>query len=502
MNGPGITEDSALCRALSGEAGRAFARDVLPGYLPAQRWFGAKEARIGDVDLTSFCAMDEGDAALCIADVALPGGAQRYFLPLTARTDDAARHRIGRLPDGPALFDGAADMTLARGLLQAMRDGQTVMGPQGGVRFEGEGIPPAAQMDTPTPLAAEQSNVSIAFGRQVVLKVYRRLRAGPQPDVEVSRHLTRAARFAHAPAWLGSATLEPKDGEATTLAAAFAYAPNRGDAWSHFTSRLDAVVARRAGPADLAEDAALCRLLGQRTGGLHRALAAETADHAFAPVPVTRADLAAWTAEALADIDDALGMIAPVARTPGALAAVAGDVMARGPVLKARIERVASAAPSGLRTRIHGDYHLGQVLVTPDDDFAIIDFEGEPRRDLAARRAKMSPLRDVAGMLRSIDYAARSAVLRAAQSGADPADAAARADDWHAAASRAFMAGYRDEMAGCAAAPEAALETALLELFLLQKAVYEVSYELSNRPDWAVVPMAGVLKLADAMSAP
>ncbi|WCR10839.1 hypothetical protein JHW45_17705 [Paracoccus stylophorae] len=486
------TAGDDLCATLNGEAGRELVRDALQAYLATRRWFGAKESRIEGVDLTCAAAMQRGRAALCVADVALAGGVQRYFLPLTAGRDAEGADIIGHLPDGAALCDGGTDMALAGDILHAMRDGALLEGDGGAVRFEGAGIPP--DTETPRPLAAEQSNVSIAFGRDVILKIYRRLRAGPQPDVEISRHLTCAAGFAHAPAWLGSATLTGAGQEPTTLAAAFAFVANRGDAWSHFARRLDAAIAGDAGPADMADDAALCRLLGVRTGGLHQALAKTTDDPAFAPVAVTQDDLKSWVAEAAADVEETWRMIAQAAAGSGALADLAGDLVAARPALDAKIARVARLAPSGWRTRIHGDYHLGQVLVTEGGDLAIIDFEGEPRRDLAARRAKMAPLRDVAGMLRSLDYAARAAVLRAD----DPKAAAPVADAWHAAAAQGFLAGYRSEMARSDADPDAPLAAALLDLFLVQKAAYEVAYELSNRPDWAVVPMAGLLNLANA----
>jgi len=240
---------------------------------------------------------------------------------------------------------------------------------------------------------------------------------------------------------------------------------------------------------------ALVRTLGKRTAQLHAALARRTGDDAFDPEPVQATDIPLWVKQVR---DDALATMDMLAqhreRLPEPLQADALAVFAAGPKLMQRVERYAQHPSRGFKTRYHGDYHLGQVLVA-HNDFVIIDFEGEPARSMAERRSKHSALRDVAGMLRSFDYAMHSAVQSYVTERPDArATVTALAHQWRVDAQEAFIAGY-DEVAGPAGLPTGAAERRrLLELFVLEKAAYETSYEMDNRPDWLGIPLLGLLE--------
>ncbi len=465
-----------VLHALTGEWRAPLERDLLPRFLAAQRWFGAKDQSIQGVSLEPLAEMTP-DCALCAVHLALSGESQRYFLPLAMRPDSAGAGAVAEIAEGRALVDGVRIPEVARAILDAMRAGRVLRAGQGELRFEGTQALGETVAGAPRLLDVEQSNASVLFGQEIILKIYRRLRHGVQPDVEMARHLTRTGGFAQTPAYLGSAALHEGD-DVTVLAAAFAFVPNRGDAWSYLTGLL--------AQADVAPDTGtdLIRRLGQRTGDLHRALARPGGAEAFAPEPIAAADLAAWAAEAQEDLAAALNLL-EAADLDRRAAPLARRVLAAREDLSNRIGRVADLAPSGQRTRIHGDYHLGQVLVT-EDDVAIIDFEGEPRRPLAARRAKTAPLRDVAGMIRSLDYAARSVIA---------ADGAA--DDWRRQAVKTYLGAYAAAVEGDPSQPEPELGHALLDLFLVQKAAYEIGYELANRPGWAHLPLAGLVALME-----
>ena len=361
----------------------------------------------------------------------------------------------------------------------------------------------------PVPLATEQSNVSVVFGDSAILKIYRRLREGEQPDVEVARFLTEVAKFPNTPAFLGSIEHRPSDGEPSTLAAAFAYVRNQGDAWEVLTSALhrdleeSATVAADGAPVhDFAPPLDMADILGRRTAELHRAFAVETDDGDFDAEPITVEDLKAWTAEAAAEISVVMDSLKRAeSNIDKGLTNDLNALLELREVLVGRIRAVAGMAPSGGKSRIHGDYHLGQVLVVQNDVF-IIDFEGEPRRSLEQRRAKTSPLRDVAGLLRSLDYAAASASQRLPVDGPSLAVAKTRALAWRDRASADFLAAYRQGIAGSRTDPDdAAFAEALLDLFLIQKAAYEIGYELANRPTWLEIPVRGLLDIAKRIAA-
>lgn len=411
--------------------------------LRGARWFGGKNRGIRSATVID-CAEWTPHAVLRLVDVCYgDGGTETYVL--AERFDDSA---VGR-----ALlerFSGASVPTERGGTL----------------RFEPTHLFGQIDRQRTEPLAqlkGEQSNTSLRFGDALMLKLFRRVQFGPNPEVEIGWFLTEHTDFHGTPAVVGSLDYHAPDGQVASLALLQQFVPNVGDAWQSTLHRL----------ANGEFDVAPLVRLGETTAALHVALAQPGGGPDFDAERVDEADSAAWRTAIQNEVDVA-----------------ARALRAHGQDIDEARLRAAADGVEGLRgackTRHHGDYHLGQVLEGPDGDFVIIDFEGEPSKPLAVRREKRSPLRDVAGMLRSFDYA-RHAALRS-DAGIDPG----RAAEWYAAARTGFLdayvatvrAGAPDLLPGDIASPLHALE--------LEKAAYEVLYELNNRPNWLAIPLAAL----------
>jgi maltose alpha-D-glucosyltransferase/alpha-amylase len=386
--------------------------------------------------------------------------------------------------------------------------------------------------------SAEQSNTSILFGNQLILKLFRRLQPGENPDVEIGRFLTEVARFPRIAPFLGEISITAPSGEKATVAMLQGLVANQGDGWQWFLNRLaeffTSVVGLPAPPRapapsflndyqPLRESVALvdpslqaAALLGRRTAEMHLALATPTTDPAFAAEPFTADDLAHDAQRIDRQITSTLEALKIKLSTLKDLTADdAALLLSRRIDLFARANAIASTAASGQRIRIHGDYHLGQTLRTgvPVDespqrpesdpgDFVFLDFEGEPARPLAERRQKQSPLKDVAGMIRSLSYAAHSGLDRFLNANPELAHGPASetvtswALFWQDSVSSEFLHAYRQTIASNPALlPSPQQSQALLAAYLLEKALYELLYELNNRPAWLRIPLAGILAL-------
>jgi trehalose synthase-fused probable maltokinase len=316
-------------------------------------------------------------------------------------------------------------------------------------------------------LRGEQSNSSLRYGDALILKLFRRLQFGPNPEVEIGRQLTENSDFHGMPAVVGSLDYRAPDGQTASLALLQQFVPNRGDAWRTTLERLSHVLAG-ADPQPSID--ALARL-GRTTGDLHVALAHGQGD--FAAAPITRQDVADWRSAIHEEVEHA----AQGLRHRG-IQVDLGALLHRADCVEALI--------GAQKTRHHGDYHLGQVLECADGEFVIIDFEGEPSKPLAVRREKRSPLRDVAGMLRSFDYARHAAVR------ATPGGDTKCAGEWYASVRNAFLESYeRVVRAGAPMLLPREIHEPLAALEL-EKAAYEVVYELNNRPDWLPIPLAAL----------
>jgi maltose alpha-D-glucosyltransferase / alpha-amylase len=382
--------------------------------------------------------------------------------------------------------------------------------------------------------SAEQSNTSILYGDQLILKLFRRLQPGENPDVEIGRFLTEVAHFPRIAPFLGEIAITQSNGEKTTIAMLQGLVANEGDGWQWFLDQLAGFLAsvgylsappessapsflnereiprealQYAGPS--LQDAAL---LGRRTAEMHLALATHTDDPAFAAEPLTLDDLNSDARRIDAQITSTLEALKTKLSTlKDLIADDAGLLLSRRINLFARAHAIAASAPAGQRIRIHGDYHLGQTLRTgpataksedETGDFVLLDFEGEPARPLSERREKQSPLKDVAGMIRSFSYAAYSGLdhyLAANREGVHAADSAnltAWAILWQNSVSAEFLRAYRATIhANPSLLPSPQQSQSLLAAYLLEKALYELLYELNNRPAWLRIPLAGILTL-------
>jgi maltose alpha-D-glucosyltransferase/alpha-amylase len=385
--------------------------------------------------------------------------------------------------------------------------------------------------------SAEQSNTSIVYGKELILKLFRRLQPGENPDVEIGRFLTEVAHFPRIAPFLGEIAMTAPSGEKTTVAMLQGLVANQGDGWqwfleqlSGFLSSVAALPAPPKAPApSFKKDRAPLRealehagpalqaaaLLGRRTAEMHLALATPTNDPAFAAEPFTAEDLARDARRIDAQITSTLEALKIKLSTLKDLTADdAALLLSRRIDLFARANAITSQTAAGQRIRIHGDYHLGQTLRTSDGsrnpsaagtdagDFALLDFEGEPARLLAERRQKQSPLKDVAGMIRSLSYAAHSGLDQYLAANPELAHTAACqsltawAVLWQDSTSSEFLRGYREAIAANPALlPSAQQSQALLAAYLLEKALYELLYELNNRPAWLRIPLAGILAL-------
>ncbi len=514
------TRDGTLAGAMADRAREEFETRTLREYLPLQRWCAAKEGRVTSAKLRPLAELGPR-LLLAVAEVDMGGDVQRYFLPLAAAWGEDHLAMGPRLPATlaklrqasrvGAIMDGAVDEDMANALFHALRDGREIdAGEEGRLVFKPNARFAAAAEDAGEPklLSAEQSNASIAFSDKVILKLYRRLRPGILPDIEVSRFLTEETDFDATPPLLGTIDLVAPDGETTTLAAASQFVRNQGDAWSYVTEALDRDMERLdtsdRDPSDEREEAVmggpldLGEVVGRRTAELHRALSSGAPGGPFGIENLTQEELTRQVDEIRGEVSGALDRLqSNFHNLADGSADLAQSLLDRRQQLLGRLDRIRRIAPSGGQCRIHGDFHLGQVLVV-QRDVMIIDFEGEPTRTLAERRAKASPMRDVAGMLRSFDYALWSTVRRRLDLGADPDRTLSGVDHWRRQTQGAFLEAYRAAMAGGPVHPDNPdSEQALLDLFLIQKAAYEVGYELSMRPDWIEIPLRGLLSLIE-----
>lgn len=483
---------------------------ILPAYIPRCRWFAGK-AR----DPQRFTVQDvipvspAPDAArLVLVDVEYADkSTETYLLPLQLLSGQAARDLAASQPnailaqsDKGVLCDALHDKTFREALftlisVEATRQGEhgAITGHTGPALREIKGVPESRA------LAVEQSNSSLVYGQQIFLKLYRRLEHGMNPDPEILRFLS-SRNFTAAPPFAGTIEHHSPSGLCCVLALATGLVPHKSDAWTFTLQELkrwfEALLAARAEDAAKIEAESLARAaqLGTRTGEMHRALAEETTDPDFAAEPLTAADGKALAESIRASLRQVNDLIEKKRATlsPGTQE-LADQFIAQEKELKQRIDSLGSSI-NAIKTRTHGDFHLGQVLET-GGDFVIIDFEGEPLRPLATRREKRSPFRDVAGMLRSFDYAAHAALEAHEEHRPALSD---YAEQWSAQAQLAFLDAWLAATDGARFRSTVhSEEDHLLEAFLLEKALYEVLYEINNRPTWLPIPLRGVLRLLE-----
>jgi maltose alpha-D-glucosyltransferase/alpha-amylase len=507
-----------LAAALRQSASALLESDVLPAYLPKRRWFSAKDQKLEQAHVAYVATLPGGDRELLLAEVetTTDGTKTRWQLPLSVSWEDEqapalpgqlamARvrrgRRVGLLTDAFALTPFAVQM------LTALADGASIETTEGRIVFEP--TPDKREILQRKPdasvmwLTAEQSNSSLIVDDAVMLKIFRRVTAGHHPEAEMSRYLTQHG-FSNSPLLLGEVVRIDEQGERHSMAVAQSFIRNQGDAWawtlSQFTRALEDLATHEAASDARADDVedynTFSATIGRQLAAMHAILARPTEDEAFQPRTAGAKDVAQWKVRARGLLNNAFDIIADRASWDiEADGTAAASLLAQKAALFEAMDRMADTGLGSLVSRIHGDFHLGQVLVATGDAY-IIDFEGEPSRPLEERRAKASPLRDVAGLLRSIDYAVANTRDPKKLMAAAPLDETVRsrfASRLRDGAQRAFIDAYD---AGIADLPGLA-NRELLEFFMVEKAAYELVYEAGNRPIWISIPLQGLYRLAN-----
>jgi maltokinase len=433
-------------------------------YVTEQRWYGSKSRTVSHSQVLDLVILREADPA--------------YSLALVEIRFDTGAHEIYQLllsADGDLRLDGLQDAALARELVHAIRGGLTLQGQEGVVEFRTvtgfAGL--GREMLDARSVGAEQSNTSIVFDDELILKAFRRLEAGINPELEILRFLTEkgfgniaslGGWYAYSGAPIGA-----------TLGILQEFVRGGIDGWALALDEINSAPDSFTGRL---------RRLGEVTGMMHTTLASDPTDPAFCPeVPSVEA-LGLLTAtvdeeieRVFLDLPDDDERLEPI--------------LGRGEEVREQLRLLTHAGSAGMSIRTHGDYHLGQTLWS-DDDWVILDFEGEPARSLADRRRKRSPLRDVAGMLRSFAYATTAAsMLR----GTDAPEG------WEEHSREQFLVGYFQTVDPMLLPSGQVAIERLLAVFELEKAVYELRYELDNRPDWVGIPVAGIQRLIEQAAA-
>jgi len=486
---------------------------VVAQFISSQRWYADRGAAVVNARLSDY---GERDGPLerwlvAIFSVESSNETRQYFVPLALAFEDAEEARCKRLQPAAiarvrqqaavgVLADAGADEDFCRSIVEAIRASSGLRTHLGQLRFWSTRMyaqlcaDPAAELPvSPTP--GQGSNTTLRVGEPFFLKIYRRLQPGVNPELEIGRHLTEAVPFPHIAPVAGALEYASQDGTPCMLALLQAYVANQGDGWDYTVNYLARFIEDRRTGTALHADAhglylALVQTLATRTAELHRTLSRPTSDPAFAPEPITANDIAAWRLHVHADAESTLERLASrTSHLPQSVIAAAQRVLALRERLLGWIESAVTTAPRGIKIRCHGNYHLGQVLLQ-HNDFIIIDFAGEPGRTLAERRAKHSPLTDVAGMLRSFGYARQAALRQCSlESAHDCAKWAPLLERWEQQARQVFLAAY-DEIARAGELYQSLQEVQpLLRLFEVEKALYDVRHELANRPDWVGIPL-------------
>ncbi|HEX6157643.1 MAG TPA: putative maltokinase, partial [Burkholderiales bacterium] len=466
---------------------------VLPRFVGMQRWYAAKGEPIAKAPLADYAIWDVGSLSWLLSFILVKDSL--YFLPLSLAWEVDEDHvralapltvaRVRQQANVGVLGDAIADEGFCRHVVKAVCGGKSVQTAHGELRFTRTSACPELNEDEIAGLQlgalhTQSTNTSVQVGERFFLKCYRRLRAGVNPELEVGRFLTEVAKFKHCVPLAGSVEYVSSKSATSTVALLQGYLPNQGDAWSYTLAYLERFLSTAPVEKPHGGFVSLMQVLATRTAELHRAFALRTGDPAFEPEPLGAQDFDAWKAKVREEAADTLALVQKSAPDK------AQPLLAQRDRLLALIDACAAPKGASLRTRHHGDYHLGQVLIA-NNDFVIIDFEGEPSRPLADARRKHSPLRDVAGMLRSFSYAKWTARDHAGTKDSSSLDA------WEAEVRKAFLAAYAEAAKGSGLFTSFDDVRGLLTLFELEKVLYELRYEINNRPAWIHVPLSGVM---------
>jgi maltose alpha-D-glucosyltransferase / alpha-amylase len=527
---------------LEGAERRRFENTYLMEYLPTQRWFGAKSRQVKSMRVLDWAVLEPSKSALALAEVQYSGESpDTYLLALGVTLGERGEELRRAAPNAVIaslvahgtsglLHDAVFDDETCTALLSLIEKDEQIPSRHGCIRAVRGTAFQEIWSDAGTSLqvrrgSAEQSNTSILFGDRFILKLFRRQEPGENPDCEIGRYLTETVGFDRIPPFAGLIEYTPTgDGQPATLAMLQGLVANEGDGWKWTIEELDryyeicaplalpenlsgelgntAVELAEGPPSQLARDHVgfyldAAAALGRRTAELHLALASPTENPAFSPEPFGAGDLQALLAGVRQHASDVFDVLKDrVPHLSDEVVEIAGAVISRRRRILQRLESLESFNLQTQRIRIHGDYHLGQVLRVKTD-FVILDFEGEPARSLEYRRSKQSPLKDVAGMVRSFSYAAYASLLGyIARHPGEFTKLEPWAQLWERAVSAEFLRAYRQTVAVAGFVPAGREDfRVLLDAFLLDKVLYEVLYELNSRPAWLRIPLMGILSL-------
>lgn len=496
-----------------------FERDVLPGHLARTRWYPERSAKAIQPTVTSavpFCDIGDNRPWLAFFEATQRGVTRRYVLPMQIewvrfdreRYNPSAFAAVRQGAREGTLLDVATDHIFIALLLRNLRESLTVE--ENDLRLEFRPTSKFSEEPVKQPVniravETEQSNSTALVDNDYVVKIYRKLDPGINPEIEIGRFLTEVAGFTNTPALLGSVELV-EGNQKSAIAIVHAFVQNQGEAWTVTTGYLDRFVdeqrllaasAHSRGSKEQVPYLRYMSQIGRRVAEMHLALASNSELADFAPEPTGPSDVRRW-------IDDMMGRAERIFDTlkerrdsiKEADRPLIDQLLAHRANLRDHLNALLPADIDGLNIRHHGDFHLGQILIVKDDIF-IIDFEGEPRRALDERRRKAPAARDVAGLIRSIDYSVTAALERALRVAPDEqGKLGAALAEWRDRSAAVFLAAYRETMTNARlwpADPRAAEQ--LLNFFLLEKAFYEIEYELAYRPDWLRVPLMGILRI-------
>lgn len=536
---PELTLEEMWDTLLEPEYLYTLSNDILPPFLSRQRWFRGKARDLTSCSLVDWCKLGASFYLVLLQVSYYEGEQEVYVMPLKIVQGKPAQNISAELPESVVatvknwrgtgiLYDALMDRVSSDIIFNAIGDSRRYRTAQKGsvsmvptTAFE-EISSPESLCASVRKLGEEQSNTSIIIDEAFVLKLYRKLEEGPNPDVEISLFLTEQGQFTGIPTVYGTIRYIDSTGHQSMVGMLQKLIPNKGDGWS-FTIEalkgyyqdarlrgkkgedpplggLDIGIIKASGrmpPSTFSTMAdpylRAVRTLGRRTAEFHLALAAAKKNRDFTPLNATPYYTGQYAESVFREGQDTLALLNnKIADLPEEVQQTANQVLVAGPDLLIRVQDFAAIGEDlGQLIRIHGDYHLGQVLLTEDDDFVLLDFEGEPLRPLSERRRKSSPFKDVAGMVRSFHYAAHAALQQGADDESGEPALSAWGQAWYEWVSSAFVEAYLDTADGASFLPSANPDF-ILEIFLLEKVFYELKYELNNRPGWVHIPLTGL----------
>ena len=531
------TIDQTWDNLLAGAGRRRLETDALPGFLARQRWFAGKARAIQAVRIVDGGSPGSSLPALrfCFLDVEFSSGrSETYFVPLGVKTsleaaelgESKSARIVGEVAPGILVYDALGDSEVGQMLLNSIGGNQAIRTDHGSIQADSTAAFERVRGPETDKLAVkagnfEQSNSAIVYGDRLILKIFRRLEPGVNPDFEIGKFFAEKTKFNRVPTTAGSLIYQPNGGEPMMVGMLQGLVANEGTGWDHAltvlktfyetlnAAEIDRMAATRCPrtvrdqiqwePGDEVRDLVGPYLddaatLGRRTAEMHLALAGDKADPAFRPEPLNADDLHHLSAEIHQTAETVrTALRAGLRALPAANQADAQTLLDGLPDLLGQVDAIAEQKINATKIRCHGDYHLGQVLRT-GDDYILLDFEGEPAKTLVERLARQSAMKDVAGMIRSFDYAAFAALFAHAQVHPERfKQLAPVARFWGLWVASAFVREYLATVGDAGFIPkEAPALGKLLEVQLLDKALYELLYELNNRPDWVRIPLQGI----------